>query len=646
MISSILIANRGEIACRIIRTCHRLGIRTVAVYSEADRYAKHTLMANQAIAIGPSSPLESYLKISKIIAAAKEGKVEAIHPGYGFLSENPDFATTVSENGIKFIGPNPETIRIMGLKDKAKATSEAAGVPVVPGFYREVKDRNHLIEEAKKIGYPILLKAIAGGGGKGIRLIQNENELLDGFEHAINEAKLAFGNPDLMIEKFIQCPRHIEVQVFGDNFDNHLHLFERDCSVQRRNQKVIEEAPAPSLSMDSKEFLYGSAVKLAKSIGYVGAGTIEFIADASKEVTPDNIYFLEMNTRLQVEHTVSEEITGIDFVEWQIKVASNQPLPLKQDQIKIKGHSLEARICSEDVLENYLPSVGKLNRVGFPEGLRVESGIRSRDIIAPFYDSLVAKVISTENSREQAIQSLSNGLRECSIEGVKTNLNLLVGILGNKEFIAGGVNTNFLSNHLPMILPEKIPPEQILLFAGAASVCHQINCKMNWFTGFSHWHEAIQQFTLLRGSSKFYYCVKFTSPNRFWVSIDKATSQCEITNEGLFSDQKNISNHIFSRNNLISVYFDGFWEFKNDHPEENSSNDQSLSNFFVSQVPGLLRLGDFIVGKSIKKGEIIARVEAMKMEFIIEAPRDCIIKEILAEDNSQIGSGDKIVELE
>src|SRR5690349_1188882 len=426
MMTSLLIANRGEIACRVIRTARRLGIRTVAVYSDADAKALHVRMADEAVHIGPSPARESYLVGEKIIAAAKAAKAEAIHPGYGFLSENADFAQEVIKAGLIWVGPKPDSIRAMGLKDAAKKLMAEAGVPVTPGYLGEDQDPKRLRQEADKIGYPVLIKAVAGGGGKGMRRVDDAKGFDDALDSAKREAASAFGDDRVLIEKYILSPRHIEVQVFGDSHGNVVHLFERDCSLQRRHQKVIEEAPAPGMDAETRKAVCGAAVKAAQAVNYEGAGTIEFIADASEGLRADRIWFMEMNTRLQVEHPVTEEITGQDLVEWQLRVASGEKLPKEQDELSINGHAIEARLYAEDPAKGFLPSVGRLDHFDLGDEGRIETGVEEGDAISPFYDPMIAKLISTGADRDAAFQNLAAMLGSVEVWPVRTNAAFLL----------------------------------------------------------------------------------------------------------------------------------------------------------------------------------------------------------------------------
>jgi len=437
---SLLIANRGEIACRVIRTARRLGIRTVAVYSDADAKALHVRTADEAVHIGPSPPRESYLVGEKIIEAAKATKAEAIHPGYGFLSENADFAQAVIDAGLIWVGPKPDSIRAMGLKDAAKKLMAEAGVPVTPGYLGEVQDPKHLKKESDAIGYPVLIKAVAGGGGKGMRKVDAAKDFDDALESAKREAASAFGDDRVLIEKYILSPRHIEVQVFGDSHGNVVHMFERDCSLQRRHQKVIEEAPAPGMDAETREAVCGAAVRAAKAVNYEGAGTVEFIADASKGLRADRIWFMEMNTRLQVEHPVTEEITGQDLVEWQLRVASGEKLPRKQNELSITGHAIEARLYAEDPAKGFLPSVGRLDHFDLGEEGRIETGVEEGDSISPFYDPMIAKLIASGSDREEVIGALASILDEVEVWPVRSNAAFLFNALLSTDFGSGRID--------------------------------------------------------------------------------------------------------------------------------------------------------------------------------------------------------------
>ncbi|MCT2559859.1 acetyl/propionyl/methylcrotonyl-CoA carboxylase subunit alpha [Tsuneonella sp. YG55] len=447
MIRKLLIANRGEIACRIMRTARELGITTVAVHSDADAKALHVRQADEAVHIGPSPATESYLVGEKIIAAAKQTGAEAIHPGYGFLSENAAFARAVIDAGLIWVGPKPESIEAMGLKDAAKKLMRAAGVPVTPGYEGEDQSVERLKKEADAIGYPVLIKAVAGGGGKGMRKVDAAEDFEAALQSCRREAAASFGNTQVLLEKWINSPRHIEVQVFGDSHGNVVHLFERDCSLQRRHQKVIEEAPAPGMDEATRAEICVAAVRAARAVDYEGAGTIEFIADASEGLRADRIFFMEMNTRLQVEHPVTEEITGVDLVEWQLRVASGEPLPLQQEDLAITGWAMEARLYAEDPVSGFLPSTGDLDLLELPDHvLRVETGVKQGDAVSPFYDPMIAKLVARGDDREEAMLSLATGLFALRVWPVRTNAAFLLACLNDPAFRDGTMTTGLIAD--------------------------------------------------------------------------------------------------------------------------------------------------------------------------------------------------------
>ncbi|MEL7204228.1 MAG: biotin carboxylase N-terminal domain-containing protein, partial [Pseudomonadota bacterium] len=433
MFDTILIANRGEIACRIMRTAQAMGVRCVAVYSDVDAGALHVEMADAAVALGGSAPAESYLRGDAVIEAALATGAEAIHPGYGFLSENPDFVDAVAKAGLTFIGPSARAIRSMGLKDQAKALMHEAGVPVVPGYHGNNQDAAYLAGQADQIGYPVMIKAVAGGGGKGMRMVEAPGDFASALQSARAEAAAAFGNSDVLIEKLISSPRHIEVQVFGDG-KNAVHLCERDCSLQRRHQKVIEEAPAPGMTEEMRRAMGQAAVRAAEAIGYAGAGTLEFIVDGATAPSADNFWFMEMNTRLQVEHPVTEAITGVDLVEWQLRVASGEGLPARQDELSINGHAFEARLYAEDVLKGFLPATGAIEHLRFPADVRADTGVRSGDEVSPYYDPMIAKITVHGRNRDGALRRLRAGLERTEVAGTVTNLSFLRALASQKDF--------------------------------------------------------------------------------------------------------------------------------------------------------------------------------------------------------------------
>jgi 3-methylcrotonyl-CoA carboxylase alpha subunit len=466
--NSLLIANRGEIACRIIATAKRMGLRTIAVYSHADAHARHAAFADQAVLIGPAPPLESYLKIEAVIDAARASGAQAVHPGYGFLSENADFAEACVNAGLVFVGPPADAIRAMGLKGAAKALMEKAGVPVVPGYHGDDQRAKLLAREAERIGFPVLIKAVAGGGGKGMRRVDSAADFTSALASAQREAKAAFGIDRVLVERYVARPRHIEIQVFADAHGNALSLFERDCSLQRRHQKVIEEAPAPGIPEEMRAAMGEAAVKAARAVGYLGAGTVEFIADASDGLKADRYFFMEMNTRLQVEHRVTEAITGQDLVEWQLRVAAGEPLLLKADELRISGHAIEARLYAEDPANNFFPSPGTLHRLKLPQsgaGLVVDSAVREGDEVTLHYDPMIAKLVAHGSTREAAIDRLRAALQSVEVAGVRTNAAFLIAALGQSEFRTGAVDTGFIDRHLETLLGSAVPAGDILAAA-------------------------------------------------------------------------------------------------------------------------------------------------------------------------------------
>ncbi len=469
MFSSVLIANRGEIAVRVMKTAKRLGLRTIAVYSEADAGAMHVRMADEAYPIGPAAARESYLVIEKIIAVAKQAGAEAIHPGYGFLSERAEFAEACAEAGIVFVGPPASAIRAMGLKDGAKALMQKAGVPVVPGYHGANQDPKFLKEKAYEVGYPVLIKAVAGGGGKGMKRVDKAMDFDEALASAQREAQGAFGDPRVLIEKYVLSPRHIEIQVFGDTQGNVVHLFERDCSLQRRHQKVIEEAPAPGMPAAMREAMGRAAVEAAKAVGYVGAGTVEFIADGSNGLDPTKFWFMEMNTRLQVEHPVTEAITGQDLVEWQLRVAAGEPLPLMQDSLAIHGHAVEARLYAEDPEKGFLPSTGTLHALEFgsAEGVRIDTGVEEGAEVSPYYDPMIAKVIAHGATRDEALDRLGQALAGTVVAGPRTNVTFLKALTEAEGFRAGAFDTGFIDRNVEALGAVPQPMDAKAAAAGA-----------------------------------------------------------------------------------------------------------------------------------------------------------------------------------
>jgi 3-methylcrotonyl-CoA carboxylase alpha subunit len=471
MFKSLLIANRGEIAVRIIRTARRMGLRTIAVYSDADANALHVAEADEAYHIGPAPAAESYLRVDTILDACARSGAEAVHPGYGFLSENASFAEACEKAELIFVGPTPAAIRAMGLKDAAKALMEKAGVPVVPGYHGDNQEADFLAAQAEAVGYPVLIKAVAGGGGKGMRRVDDPAEFAKALASAQREAGSAFGDERVLIEKYVARPRHIEIQVFADGHGQAVSLYERDCSLQRRHQKVIEEAPAPGMPPEMRKAMGEAAVAAAKAIGYRGAGTVEFIADASDGLKPDGFWFMEMNTRLQVEHPVTEAITRLDLVEWQLRVAAGEPLPLTQDDIPLKGHAVEVRLYAEDPAKNFFPSTGKLLRLRMPGDMphiRTDMGVREGDDVTMFYDPMIGKIISHGETRLAALRALRGFLTRMEVTGPKTNLGFLAATAGHEAFLQGDIDTGFIDRHFAELVPATGASPRVLALGAAA----------------------------------------------------------------------------------------------------------------------------------------------------------------------------------
>ncbi len=640
MIASLLIANRGEIACRIIRTARAMGIRTVAVYSNADAKALHVRQADEAVHIGPSPARESYLVGAKIIAAAKATGAEAIHPGYGFLSENAEFAQAVIDAGLIWVGPRPASITAMGLKDAAKKLMAAAGVPVTPGYMEESQDPDFLAEKAAEIGYPVLIKAVAGGGGKGMRKVTDGLTFADDLASCQREAASSFGNAHVLIEKYIQRPRHIEVQVFGDTHGNIVHLFERDCSLQRRHQKVIEEAPAPGMDEATREALCAAAVKAAKAVDYVGAGTIEFIADASEGLRADRIWFMEMNTRLQVEHPVTEEITGVDLVEWQLRVASEEALPKRQDELSINGHAIEVRLYAEDPANGFLPSVGKLSTLNIVKhDLRTESGVEEGDAISPFYDPMIAKSISHGSTRSEAITRLVDGLDGFEVWPVKTNAGFLIRCLSNDDFNNANLSTGLIAEHLENLAkPSDGLVESILDDAATGLIASELSSIVSVYGTLRG--ELDTRF----GANPFKHALSFrlNAPPKNYVTMVVNGKSVRRDLPANFLDRY-ISVEP-SEDGLVA--FDGGEAILVSTRVDGAGNSTASTGTIISPMPGRIIAVDVAAGDSVTKGQKLVTLEAMKMEHSLTAPFDGTVAELNAITGGQVSEGTLLVRME
>ncbi|WP_242097721.1 acetyl/propionyl/methylcrotonyl-CoA carboxylase subunit alpha [Sphingomonas sp. CROZ-RG-20F-R02-07] len=641
MITSLLIANRGEIACRVIRTARRLGIRTIAVYSDADAQALHVRQADEAVHIGPSPARESYLLGDCIIAAAKQTGAEAIHPGYGFLSENADFAQAVLDAGLIWVGPRPDSIRAMGLKDAAKSRMIAAGVLVTPGYLGDDQSPERLQAEADAIGYPVLIKAVAGGGGKGMRRVESAAEFLDALGSCRREAASSFGDDRVLLEKYILSPRHIEVQVFGDTHGNVVHLFERDCSLQRRHQKVIEEAPAPGMDEATRAAVCDAAVRAAKAVDYVGAGTIEFIADASEGLRADRIWFMEMNTRLQVEHPVTEEITGQDLVEWQLRVASGEPLPKRQEELRIDGWAMEARLYAEDPSTGFLPSTGTLERFNLPDTIRpsryraelsgtrykldfdgharIETGVEQGSTISPFYDPMIAKVICHADDRRTAAHGLSRLIWDVQVWPVKTNATFIGSALVDPDFMAGRVDTGFIEQKLDDLVYPIDPPGWLLALVGReyvdASAPAPAGFRLN-----GHTRSATR---LMSGAEV--YEADLASPatydQKHYALIEKADDHTWVTMQGRT------------------------WRFEPARFEGVAAG-TAADGAILAPMPGRVIAVEVAAGDRVAKGQKLVTLEAMKMEHALTAPFDGTVAELNASEGGQVTEGTTLARVE
>ncbi|WP_298492317.1 acetyl/propionyl/methylcrotonyl-CoA carboxylase subunit alpha [uncultured Maritimibacter sp.] len=630
MFDKILIANRGEIACRVIDTARKLGVATVAVYSDADRAARHVAMADEAVHIGGSAPAESYLRGEAIIAAAQATGAQAIHPGYGFLSENPDFVEAVEAAGLTFIGPSAKAIRAMGLKDAAKALMEEAGVPVVPGYHGADQGDDLLAGEAERIGYPVLIKAIAGGGGKGMRLVENAGQFADALASARSEAKTAFGNPDVLVEKYVTAPRHIEVQVFGDG-TSAVHLYERDCSLQRRHQKVIEEAPAPGMTPEMRAAMGDAAVRAAEAIGYAGAGTVEFIVDGSDGLRTDGFWFMEMNTRLQVEHPVTEEVTGIDLVEWQLRVASGEGLPMTQDEIPLRGHAFEARLYAEDVPAGFLPATGRIAHLAFPDGCRAETGVRTGDVISPFYDPMVAKIVTHGATRDIALSRMRAALAGTQVAGTVTNLGFLSALCAHEGFAAGQVDTGLIARDIDALTVT--PPPSARTMALAAITAAGLG-EPGALAGFALWSPLRRTVLIERGGEIIPVVLEVDGPS-ILATIGDTRVSARFGSSGWRLDEQ-AAPPVVETGALVTVFEGAGYGFTIPDPLAVAAAAGPGGNVVEAPMPGLVKAIFVGQGDRVEAGQRMAVMEAMKMEHTLTAPRDGVVAEVLVTEGAQV----------
>ncbi|MDF1748457.1 MAG: acetyl/propionyl/methylcrotonyl-CoA carboxylase subunit alpha [Alphaproteobacteria bacterium] len=648
MFKRILIANRGEIACRVIATARHLGVETVAVYSDADADALHVALADQAVHIGPAPARESYLLGDVILKAAQDTGAEAIHPGYGFLSENADFAEACEQAGIVFIGPPASAIRAMGSKSEAKALMGKAGVPLTPGYHGADQDPDHLQSAADEIGYPVLIKASAGGGGKGMRLIEQAQDFQEALASCKREAASSFGDDRVLVERFVTRPRHIEMQVFADAHGNAVHLFERDCSIQRRHQKVVEEATAPGMPEDLRAKMGDAAVAAAKAVGYQGAGTVEFIAETKPDGTPGDFFFMEMNTRLQVEHPVTEAVTGQDLVEWQLRVASGERLPMDQAEIFAFGHAVEVRLYAEDPDGGFLPSIGTLTHLRFPEeigGVRIDTGVRQGDMISPYYDPMIAKIIAQGDDRDQAIATLIQALRETEVAGISTNRDFLIRVLSHPDFKSGALDTGFIADKEEILLPGRARASAVALTLASLLMLDK--------------QAVIARDTTAAGSDA----------NSPWARADGWRLSDAAPVDLIFQDAEGACP-------ITAIYKDGYWTCRLDSGESHNAvlidrtadrliaridgarhdigytqTGDRLTLFLGDQTVGLAQVDPFAMaagteqldhaltapmpgkvtavfvsaGETVKMGQSLMILEAMKMEHTIKAPAEGVV---------------------
>jgi len=664
MIESLLIANRGEIARRIIRTARKMGVRTIAVYSDADAKAPHVREADEAVHIGPSPARESYLVPEKILAAAKQTNAAAIHPGYGFLSENAAFAQAVIDAGLVWVGPPPAAIDAMGLKDAAKKRMADAGVPVTPGYLGDDQSPERLQKEADAIGYPVLIKAVAGGGGKGMRKVLDAANFAAALASCQREAAASFGDQKVLIEKYVTRPRHIEVQVFGDQHGNVVHLFERDCSLQRRHQKVIEEAPAPGMDAATRAVVCEAAVKAARAVNYEGAGTIEFIADASEGLKPDRIWFMEMNTRLQVEHPVTEMITGQDLVEWQLRVASGEPLPLTQDELEIDGWAMEARLYAENPATGFLPSIGKLDHFSLPDyDARVDSAVETYSDVTPFYDPMIAKLIVHSETREAAAAALAEACASVEVWPVKANAGFLVRCAEHPDFVTGDIDTGFIERRLESLITTP-PPEPRVIAEAAGQLAYRSMhsgpyAPSDYGNDYSPWtpsHHRLLGFRLngpsmaplrvVSGAEVYdtlvwsgaddldgFFAVRYDGVDYgvrpgMWASDDHDRVELIVRDGGVF---------VFHRGDVLPFSLPTF-----SGVAQGGASDGSI----LSPMPGKVVSVSVKAGDTVTKGQTLLVLEAMKMEHALAAPFDGVVAELSAVAGGQVSEGVVLAKLE
>jgi 3-methylcrotonyl-CoA carboxylase alpha subunit len=663
MFDKILIANRGEIACRVIKTAQRLGVRSVAVYSEADAASRHVALADEAVAIGPAPARDSYLCADKIVAAARESGAQAIHPGYGFLSENAAFAEACAAAGLVFIGPPVEAIRAMGSKSAAKQIMEKAGVPLVPGYHGEDQDDALLANEAERIGYPVLLKASAGGGGKGMRVVERPDDFDAALAAARRESEAAFGDTAMLVEKYLVKPRHVEIQVFADGHGEVVHLFERDCSLQRRHQKVLEEAPAPGLDPARREAMGRAAVDAARAIGYVGAGTVEFIVDAD-----GTFFFMEMNTRLQVEHPVTELVTGQDLVEWQLRVAAGEPLPQTQDELGLNGHAFEARIYAEDPARDFLPATGHLAHLRFPDPgphVRIDTGVREGDVVSIHYDPMIAKLVVWDRDRDAALRRLQAALRATQVVGVTTNLDFLATVAAHPRYLAGDVDTGFIDRHRDDLVAPDAPVTDAVLALASLDVllrrrAEAVRAAEAGGDPHSPWHhtsgwrlnEDNHQPLLFRVDGAEHEVTVHYRDDHFVID----TPERSIVASGTIDAAGDLVATLDGTRLTLTVVRDDadltlFYRGQRHHlqlhdPATAAADEEVAGGGLTAPMPGKIVAVHVAAGDHVDRGAPLLVLEAMKMEHTIVAPSAGTVAEVRFAVGEQVDDGDALLVLD
>ncbi len=664
MFKRLLIANRGEIACRVIRTARDMGMRTIAVYSDADVGARHVDLADEAYRIGPALAAESYLSVERVLAVARESGADAVHPGYGFLSENAEFAEACATAGIVFVGPSPAAIRAMGSKIEAKALAQDAGVPVVPGYNGLSQGRGDLKAAADEIGYPVMIKASAGGGGRGMRMVREASLFEDALDSASREAKAAFGDGRVLIEKFIARPRHVELQVFGDSHGNIVHLFERDCSVQRRHQKIIEEAPAPGVSDALRKAMGEAAIDVARRVDYVGAGTVEFIVDRDAMSDEGGFYFLEMNTRLQVEHPVTEMITGIDLVAWQLDVAAGGTLPKTQADIRANGHAVEVRLYAEDHRRDFLPSTGRLDHLRFPgdgSPVRVDTGVREGDTVTRHYDPMIAKVIASGGTRAAALSALEQGLKQTEVIGPATNLAFLTGLLGHPSFQEGDVDTTFVHLHRAELMAASEPPgTDALILAGVYEALAERGGAGSGGDPYSPWRrrDGWRGFGRAPVLHRFRDGESDATVSTEWDGDELLLGLPDDTyrvSGGLAADgtvramlgRRTIKGRVIERGSERHVLIDGRARcLVLRDPDAPSAQGEAGGGKLTAPLPAAVVQVHVEAGASVARGAPLMVLEAMKMEHVITAPSDGVVAAVHFAVGQQVEEGAELVVLD